>query len=170
MKKINEAKRGQFIMASGSLALLEKQLKPDENPLIVVHGSFDDKAGVFAATDQRVIYAGKILFSSVIKDVPYSKLSSVMLESGLMFSTIKVEFSGGKLEVKQVDKKAAKEIVEAINAQLDKKDQPAPTTPHAAAHAGDDLYTKLNKLADLKERGILTDEEFAAEKKKLLDL
>lgn len=171
MKKIATAKRGSFIMASGSLALLEKQLKPDESPLIVAQGNFEDKIGVLAATDQRVVYVGKVLFSSLIKDVPYSKLSSVMLESGLIFSTIKVEFSGGKLEIKQIDKKAAKELVEAINAQLEKKDHPAATPPPpAAAPAADDLYTKLNKLADLKERGILTDEEFIAEKKKLLDL
>lgn len=32
-----------------------------------------------------------------------------------------------------------------------------------------DLYTELKKLAELREDGILTDEEFEAEKKKLLD-
>ena len=171
MKKINEAKRGQFLLTSGSLALLEKQLKPNETPLIVVQGFFEENTGVFAATDQRVICIGKFFFSNSIKDVPYSKLSSISLESGLINCSIKLEFSGGKLEVKRIDKKVAKEVVDVINAQLDKKDQFAPTPPPpAAAPAGDDLYTKLNKLADLKERGILTDDEFAAEKKKLLDL
>ena len=37
-----------------------------------------------------------------------------------------------------------------------------------AAPAGDDLTTKLQQLAQLKEQGILTDEEFAAAKAKLL--
>ena len=37
-----------------------------------------------------------------------------------------------------------------------------------AAPAGDDLTTKLQQLAQLKESGILTDEEFAAAKAKLL--
>lgn len=32
-----------------------------------------------------------------------------------------------------------------------------------------DVYAELNKLDDLHKRGILTDEEFAAQKKKLLD-
>jgi hypothetical protein len=35
--------------------------------------------------------------------------------------------------------------------------------------AGDDVYTKLEKLSDLKDRGIISEEEFDAEKKKLLD-
>lgn len=33
----------------------------------------------------------------------------------------------------------------------------------------EDVYTKLEKLNDLKEKGIITEEEFAAEKKELLD-
>jgi hypothetical protein len=33
----------------------------------------------------------------------------------------------------------------------------------------DDIYTKLEKLNELKDRGIITEEEFAAEKKKLLE-
>lgn len=32
-----------------------------------------------------------------------------------------------------------------------------------------DKYEELNKLHDLKTKGVLTDEEFAAEKKKILD-
>ena len=45
---------------------------------------------------------------------------------------------------------------------------PAPPPPPAAAPAGDDLVTKLNELAQLKAQGILSDEEFAAAKAKLL--
>tara|TARA_R110002049_G_scaffold130820_6_gene289321 strand:+ start:3087 stop:3230 length:144 start_codon:yes stop_codon:yes gene_type:complete len=33
----------------------------------------------------------------------------------------------------------------------------------------DDVYTKLEKLNDLKNRGIITEEEFNAEKKQLLE-
>jgi hypothetical protein len=32
-----------------------------------------------------------------------------------------------------------------------------------------DLYTELKKLAELRDDGIITNEEFEAEKKKLLD-
>ncbi|MGB9346012.1 MAG: SHOCT domain-containing protein [Ilumatobacteraceae bacterium] len=44
---------------------------------------------------------------------------------------------------------------------------PPPPAP-AAAPAGDDLMAELSKLADLKAAGVLTDEEFAAAKAKLL--
>jgi hypothetical protein len=47
----------------------------------------------------------------------------------------------------------------------------APATPAAApaaAPAEDDLMAQLSKLADLKAAGVLSDEEFAAAKAKLL--
>ena len=44
---------------------------------------------------------------------------------------------------------------------------PPPPAP-AAAGGGDDLMAQLSKLADLKAAGILSDEEFAAAKAKLL--
>jgi Short C-terminal domain len=45
---------------------------------------------------------------------------------------------------------------------------PPPPAPAAAAPAGDDLMSKLKELASLKDAGVLTDDEFAAAKAKLL--
>jgi hypothetical protein len=46
---------------------------------------------------------------------------------------------------------------------------PAPVAaPPAAAPAGEDRITQLKELAALKEQGVLTDEEFAAEKARIL--
>ena len=49
--------------------------------------------------------------------------------------------------------------------------KPAPIrpAPAAAAPAQDELYTKLQQLGDLRQQGILTDDEFAAQKAKLLN-
>jgi hypothetical protein len=46
---------------------------------------------------------------------------------------------------------------------------PAPA-PAAAPAAADDLSAQINHLADLNRQGILTDEEFAAAKAKLLGI
>jgi hypothetical protein len=45
---------------------------------------------------------------------------------------------------------------------------PAPAAPPAAAPAGDDLVAKIQELAQLHQQGILSDDEFAAAKQKLL--
>src|SRR3954466_1474998 len=46
--------------------------------------------------------------------------------------------------------------------------QQAAPAPAAGSGGGDDMIAERQKLAQLKEQGILTDEEFAAQKQKLL--
>lgn len=46
--------------------------------------------------------------------------------------------------------------------------QYAPPPQEAPAGGGEDRVQKLKELADLKDQGILTEEEFAAEKAKIL--
>ena len=45
---------------------------------------------------------------------------------------------------------------------------PPPPPPQPAAPAQDDMLTQLQKLGDLKAAGVLTEEEFAAQKAKIL--
>ncbi len=53
-------------------------------------------------------------------------------------------------------------------AQAPQQYAPPPPAPAPAAPAQDDLTAKLQNLANLHAQGILTDEEFAAAKQKLL--
>ena len=46
--------------------------------------------------------------------------------------------------------------------------QAPPPAPAPAAPAGDDMISELKQLAELHDSGVLTDEEFAAQKAKLL--
>ena len=45
---------------------------------------------------------------------------------------------------------------------------PPPAAAPAAPAGGDDMIAKLQQLGELRDQGILTDEEFAAQKAKLL--
>lgn len=45
---------------------------------------------------------------------------------------------------------------------------PPPAPAPVAADGGDDMLAQLEKLGELRDKGILTDEEFAAQKAKLL--
>jgi hypothetical protein len=46
--------------------------------------------------------------------------------------------------------------------------QPAPAPAPAPAQAEDDMFEQLQRLAQLHDQGILTDEEFAASKARIL--
>jgi hypothetical protein len=47
---------------------------------------------------------------------------------------------------------------------------PTPRTAASPASAGDGLTSQLSKLADLKAAGVLSDQEFASAKAKLLGI
>jgi hypothetical protein len=57
---------------------------------------------------------------------------------------------------------------EARMGQQQPQYQEAPAPAPAAAPAGDDLASKIQDLAKLKDQGVLTDEEFSAAKAKLI--
>jgi hypothetical protein len=67
--------------------------------------------------------------------------------------------------------KAAKEAKAAAKAAPAAAEvaPPQPAPPDAAPAASDDRIAKLKDLADLKESGVLTEEEFQAEKKRILE-
>jgi len=160
---IKNAKKGNFIGVSGSLELFEKQLQVNEIPLMIVQGTFEDKNGILAATSQRVVVIAKFLFSSTSKDIPYEKITSVMLDNGIIQSKIRIEYSGGKIEVKAIDKDAAKQMVELINSKKNEKEK-----SDSIPQNNDDVYEKLKKLGHLRDIGVLTEQEFIEQKNKLL--
>jgi hypothetical protein len=59
--------------------------------------------------------------------------------------------------------------VETAKAESKIAEQPAKEPNSAQPERKPDLYNELIKLDDLRKRGILTEEEFQAQKKKLLD-
>jgi hypothetical protein len=163
-ENIKKAKKGNFFGVSGTLELLEKQLQENEIPLIIVQGIFEDKSGILAATSKRVLAIAKFFFSSTSKDVPYEKITSVMLDNGIIQSKIKIEYSGGKIEVNSIDKDAAKQMVELINAKKSEKEK----SDSVSQNNDDDVYEKLKKLGHLRDIGVLTEQEFIEQKNKLL--
>ena len=67
------------------------------------------------------------------------------------------------------DQKYARQDQEAYEQQMaEQQAMMAQQAPPPAAPAEDDKFAQLEKLAELNKQGILTDEEFAAEKAKIL--
>jgi len=85
-----------------------------------------------------------------------------------MLSSIKIHASGNISEVTHVNKGDGKRFVEEVRAALTAaRGNPAPVA--AVQEASPDPADQLRKLGELREAGLLTDEEFAAKKQQLLD-
>jgi hypothetical protein len=77
--------------------------------------------------------------------------------------------SQAQLEAQQQQMAAMQQQMAALQAQQAQAAiQPQQPAPPPAAPAGGDLMAQLNQLAQLKASGVLSEEEFAAAKAKLL--
>jgi len=76
--------------------------------------------------------------------------------------------TAGAVRNRQENKQQEKyDAAQAQQAQATAAPPPAPAAAPAAP-AQDDLISQIEKLADMKSRGLLTDEEYAAAKARLL--
>jgi Short C-terminal domain len=83
-------------------------------------------------------------------------------------TTAVVAGTAGAVRHRQDQKYAAQDQA-AYDQQMAEQQAAAPP-PAAAPPAADDPYAEIEKLARLKEQGIISDEEFEAKKKQLLGI
>jgi Short C-terminal domain len=69
---------------------------------------------------------------------------------------------------RQANRWAAKDQQQADADAYDQQEAEAPAPQEPAAPTQDDMLTQLQKLGELKASGVLTEEEFAAQKAKIL--
>lgn len=74
----------------------------------------------------------------------------------------------GRVQRRQAEKFAGRDAQIAADRQQAYEQQTSEPAPAAPAAAGGDVVEQLKGLAELRDQGILTDEEFAAQKAKIL--
>jgi hypothetical protein len=104
------------------------------------------------------------------RTISYQQVSEISLARGLVWSDISIESTGGKSFMLEGIPKADAERVKGLldNAVAAAKGGTSTSPPTAASPPALDLADQLRKLAELRDQGILTDDEFAAQKAKLL--
>jgi membrane protease subunit (stomatin/prohibitin family) len=82
-----------------------------------------------------------------------------------------VAYMGSKAGANKANQQAAAQQQQQAAAQpAPAAPAPAPAPAGPAESAGNDRIAQLKQIADLHDQGILTDDEFAAEKKKILGI
>lgn len=153
---------------------LPKLLWDNENVIGVAPGNYNGGNGLIVATTRRVLFIdkGALGLSLKVEDFGYDKISSIQFSTGLLAGDVTIFASGNRAELKMIPKEFTKRIAEVIRNQMTVVQTPAappaPPVQAAAAPAGDDLISKLERLGQLKAQGVLSDEEFLAAKMKLL--
>ena len=74
----------------------------------------------------------------------------------------------GRVQRRQAERFAGRDANIAAQRQAAYEEQAAPAVPQQPTAAAEDPIEKLKQLGELKAQGILTEEEFAAQKAKIL--
>lgn len=170
----------QSIDTSGSfsgkweVSKLPEILGDDELPLMISTGTYKGtksrsaSIGVIVATDRRLIFIDKGMFNSLtVEDFPYSTIQSVEASTGMMWGSLTIKSAGNAEEIGDVAKHRTHEIAEFIRQKV-VAFQAAPGITDLGHTGPISVADELLKLSQLRDAGVLTDEEFEAQKAKLL--
>jgi hypothetical protein len=99
--------------------------------------------------------------------ISFQQVSEVSMSRGLVWSDVSVESTGGKsITMDGIPKGDADRVKKMIDDAVFASKRGPVSAPVAAA--APDLADQLRKLADLRDQGILTEDEFSAQKARLL--
>jgi hypothetical protein len=146
---------------------LPEVLGDGEVVLAFTSGLMDGNTWLITLTDRRIIFLDKgMIYGLKQTIIDLDKVNSVSGETGIFFGKIGIQDGASNKTIENVWKKTvltfSAKVRDAIEARKNY------SRPVAAAESGDDVVSKLEKLASMLEKGILTQEEFLAQKAKLL--
>lgn len=146
----------------------------DEMVEKIVQGVYSKGNGILVASNKRLIFIDKgLIWGLKVEDFPFDKISSIQYETGMIFGTITIFTSGNRAEIKQVIKDQCRDFCDYVRARISNIKEPvrAPKTANSSQvqqSADDDVISKLERLAVLREKGILNEREFNEQKQHIL--
>lgn len=147
---------------------LPKILMENEKALFCVQGNFGNRQGLLVISDKRVFFLLKgLLFGVKIEEFSYNKISAIYYEKGLLFGSITIATSGDNQKITGIQNLSIKKAIDLINEQM--AASKSNINPQLSSNNSINLADQLRSLASLRDEGILTEEEFSEQKRKLLD-
>jgi hypothetical protein len=159
-------------MVRKELKKLPEMLHEGEEVLNLAQGRYEGNEGLIAVTDRRILFVDEGLVRSQREDFPYGRVSSVQSSKGMLSGKLTIFASGNKAQIDNImPKEQAESIAEHIRNEISSGHQHhAATTSDQAVPkpAHSDPYEKLKKLGELRDAGVLSEEEFREQKAVLL--
>ncbi|NML70141.1 hypothetical protein HHL23_10070 [Chryseobacterium sp. RP-3-3] len=160
------------MFAKGEIKELPRILAVDEVILAATDAQFlkTVDAGVLLVTPKRIVSVSKAMFAPVkVNTYPNETITEVSFVSNPISPVIKLHTEDKVVEFEcfcdRLDAERFYGFINKIYNQVKTQQQIAPTKEVQSNL----IFEQLEKLGKLRESGILTEEEFAEQKKKLLD-
>lgn len=163
---------------------LPKLLDDDEELIYITSGLLNDNTWLVALTDSRIMFLDKgLIYGLKTKNVDLDMLNSIEFKSGMFLGDLSVWTGGEQIIMKSITNSNGRMLERLTLKQLKihKRNLYAPSIPwpveqpiqpankvdeEKPKNELDSLIENINKLAQLKEQGVITEEEFTKMKAK----
>jgi len=144
---------------------LQEILIQDERLLALSMGLIGAGTCTIALTDKRILIVGKGFFGGTLQScIDLDRINTISGSTGLLTGEIFIQDGENRI-INSVIKASVVVFVDKARGAIEmRKKQQQETTQHTNLNS----IEKLEKLALLKERGVISDAEFEQEKKKIL--
>lgn len=144
-------------------------LSEGESVLALTSGLMDGSTWLLVCTEKRVIFLDKGMFYGLKqRETPLEKINSIEQKTGMIFGSIGIWDGAAQMEIENVMKGTVKPFVEVVNRARDALKKEGGRDRHPGGSSGTDVASQLERLAALRDRGVLTNDEFCAQKAKVL--
>lgn len=148
---------------------LRNILRASETVLELGQGQYENKQGLVVLTNERLFFFEKSLGSETVEEFPLMVINSLSINKKMTGETLKIFSSGNQSEIKSMMHGQGGALLRAYNAAK----QAAPGLPTTSAEsssapAGDDPFAQIERLGELRNYGLLSEEEFQAKKAEIL--
>jgi hypothetical protein len=138
----------------------------DERVLAMGAGS----NGIVVPTDRRVLFIDEGFTKKWFEDFAYDRITTVTVKRGFMYSTLIVtavsSYSLADMSKPEADRIAA--IVRNHVETVTRHRAAASAQPYSVPPVHNSVSTELRQLAELRDSGVLTEDEFNEQKRRLL--
>ena len=148
---------------------LPEILADGEQVLAFTSGLMDGHTWLITLTDRRVIFLDKgMIYGLKQTTIDLDKVNAISGETGIFLGKIKVEDGAKERQIENVWKKTVVKFTNKARDAIEARKRLQHSGPAPTSVKADDLFSKLEKLAGLMEKGILSQQEFDQQKAKLL--
>lgn len=151
-------------------------LSPNEIVLGTVPAEYDmpggkEVKGVLVATDQKVVYCSNTITKEFTEVMDYKSMGSISIKNdGLLKREIHVVSGREKRVFDDIkDNPQLKRLLDGVQKQISIAHSGGSSQQQPTTAPEKDRIQQLKELAELKNDGILTEEEFQSEKQRILN-
>lgn len=145
---------------------LPQILADGEQVLAFSSGLMNNNTWLITLTDRRIIFLDKgLIYGLKQTTIDLDKINALSGETGLFFGKIRIQDGATERHISMVWKKT---VIKFTNKTRDAMEARKRMLQAPISVKTDDVVSKLEKLAVLREKGILSQQEFEQQKAKLI--